>query len=117
MSFMNDCIFCKISRGDIPKDFKYQDEDILAFDDINPIAPVHLIIIPKKHIEDFFDIDDEKLHVKISNAIKKLIKKTGLNNKGYKIEVNGGGSQDVFHLHFHLYGPRKATGREIIHDR
>lgn len=108
---MNDCIFCKIAKKEIPKDFKYEDEDILAFEDINPIAPIHLVIIPKKHIEDFLEFNDEKIQLAIINAIKKLIEKTGLKTQGYRIVVNGGGAQDVFHLHFHLYGPRQSSGR------
>jgi histidine triad (HIT) family protein len=103
---MEDCIFCKIVRREIPKEFAYEDEDILAFDDIYPKAPIHLIIIPKIHIADFFEVDDDKIHIKISRAIQQLIKKTGLDTKGYKVEVNGGGFQDIFHLHFHLTGPK-----------
>jgi len=104
---MKDCIFCKIVKGDIPKEFKYEDDVLLAFDDINPAAPIHLLVIPKDHIADFFEVDDEKIFLAITKALRHLIEKTGLKDKGYRIEVNGGGSQDVFHLHFHLYGPRK----------
>lgn len=103
---MKDCIFCKIVRREIPKEFKYEDENILAFDDVHPVAPVHLLIIPKQHVEDFFELKEDKIHLAISQAIQHLIEKTGLNTKGYRIEVNGGGSQDLFHLHFHLFGPR-----------
>ena len=56
-----DCVFCKIVSGEIPKEFKYQDDDIVAFDDLHPVAPVHLLIIPKKHIVDFFQNDDDKI--------------------------------------------------------
>lgn len=100
-------MFCKIVRREIPKEFAYEDDDILAFDDIYPKAPIHLIIIPKRHIPDFFEVDDDKIHIAISHAIKHLIEKTGLDKNGYQVEVNGGGFQDVFHLHFHLTGPRK----------
>lgn len=109
---MENCIFCNIVEGKIPKDYKYEDEDIVAFDDIHPVAPIHLIIIPKKHIEDFFEVEDDNLHIKISHAMKHLIDKTGLKNKGYRIEVNGGGAQEINHLHFHLFGPRK---KGILH--
>jgi len=102
-----DCIFCKIVKGDIPKEFKYEDDQVVAFDDINPAAPIHLLVIPKEHISDFFEVNDSKTHLALSKAIQSLIEKTGLNKKGYRIEVNGGGAQDVFHLHFHLFGPRK----------
>lgn len=105
---MDDCIFCKIVRREIPKEFAYEDDDILAFDDLYPKAPIHLIIIPKQHIADFFEVEDDKIHVKISHAIKKLIEEKGLDKKGYKVVVNGGGYQDIFHLHFHLTGPLKS---------
>lgn len=105
---MENCIFCKIVKGEIPKEFEYEDSEIVAFDDINPLTPIHLLVIPKEHIEDFFEAD-EKTHLKISNALKHLIAKKGLDKNGYKIEVNGGGAQDVFHLHFHLMGPKKRT--------
>ncbi|HVZ66728.1 MAG TPA: HIT domain-containing protein [Patescibacteria group bacterium] len=101
---MEDCIFCKIVRGDIPKEFDYEDDEVVAFADIHPLSPVHLLVIPKKHIEDFFHVDD-KTHMAIANAIKKLIDKKELMGKGYRISVNGGGAQDVNHLHFHLRGP------------
>ncbi len=102
---MKDCIFCKIVQKEIPKEFFYEDDEIVAFDDINPVAPIHLLIIPKNHIEDYFEADDNT-HLKISKAVKHLIEKKGLDKTGYKIEVNGGGFQDVFHLHFHLTGPK-----------
>lgn len=114
---MNDCVFCKIATGVIPKEFSYEDEAVVAFDDINPVAKVHKIIIPREHIEDFEHVTDEKIYIRISHAIKELINKTGLNKKGYKIVVNGGGAQDVFHLHFHLYGPNKPSGRPIDHTK
>ena len=104
---VKDCVFCKIVKGEIEKEFKYENELLVAFDDINPVAPIHLLVIPKKHIADFFEVDDDKTYHEISKALKHLIEQTGLNEKGYRIEVNGGGAQDVFHLHFHLYGPRK----------
>lgn len=108
---MKDCIFCKIVNHEIPKEFKYEDDMIVAFDDIHPKSPVHLIIIPKEHIPDFFEVQDEKVHIALSNALKHLIEKTGLDKKGYKIEVNGGGAQDIFHLHFHLVGPMNNSGK------
>lgn len=73
---MKDCIFCKIREGKIAKEFIYQDKDVMVFTDINPIKPVHLLIIPKKHIEDFLDLDDANLGNKLKNVIKKMIKST-----------------------------------------
>lgn len=104
----NECVFCKIVGGEIPKEFKYQDAHIVAFDDLHPVAPVHLLIIPREHIPDFFDLKNHEIQKSIISAIHHLIEKTGLDKKGYRIEVNGGGAQDVFHLHFHLFGPRKT---------
>lgn len=102
------CIFCKIVSKEIPKEFSYEDDTVVAFDDIHPVAPIHKIIIPKEHVADFSEVVDEKVYTAISNAIKQLIKETGLDKKGYKIVVNGGGAQDIFHLHFHLFGPIKG---------
>lgn len=101
----NNCVFCKIISGEIPKDFSYEDETVVAFDDINPVARVHLLVIPKEHISDFFEAKNEKIHTSIVKALHHLIEKKELMGKGYKLEVNGGGAQIVPHLHFHLIGP------------
>lgn len=98
------CVFCKIVSGEIPKEFTYEDSDILAFPDINPMSKIHLLIIPKKHVEDFFHADRD-ITVKITDGVRRLIDKEKLMGKGYRIVVNGGGAQDVYHLHFHLRGP------------
>lgn len=103
---MKDCIFCKIAAHVIPKEFEYEDAEIMAFSDLKPMTPVHILIVPKDHIEDFFHAD-EKTHMAISNAIKKIIDKNKLMGKGYRITINGGGAQDIDHLHFHLRGPFK----------
>lgn len=99
------CIFCKIVKGEIPKEFAYEDPEVVAFDDINPVANVHLLVIPKEHISDFFEAKNEKVHTAITRALHHLIKKKELMGKGYRLEVNGGGAQIVPHLHFHLIGP------------
>lgn len=107
---MEDCIFCKIIKGEIPSEKVYEDDEILAFKDINPIAPVHILVIPKKHIESADDIveEDELLIGKIFTVIKRLAKENNLDN-GYRIVNNCGedGGQAVKHLHFHLLGGRK----------
>jgi len=103
-----DCIFCKIITKQIPKEFTYEDDSIVVFPDIHPIKKVHLLVIPKKHIEDFLHIDDATLMDKIRIVLQQLVRKNVLEDKGYKIVVNGGGGQVVPHLHFHLIGP---TGR------
>ncbi|HSW96585.1 MAG TPA: HIT domain-containing protein [Candidatus Saccharimonadales bacterium] len=107
---MENCIFCNIKDKKIPKEFIYEDEDIMVFPDIHPVKPVHLLIIPKEHIEDFLYIDDMTIMDKIRTVIQKMIKEQKLEDKGYKIVVNGGGGQVVPHLHFHLLGP---TGKAI----
>ncbi len=101
---MENCIFCKIIRGEIPKELDYQDENIVVFPDIHPKAATHLLIVPKEHVEDFKDALESVINA-INLGIKKMIDEKGLVGKGYKIEVNGGGAQIVPHLHFHLISP------------
>lgn len=100
-----DCIFCKIRDKVIPKEFTYEDEDIMVFPDIRPIKPIHLLIVPKKHIEDFLMINDKLLMMKIVNITQDMVRKFGLENKGYRVGINGGGAQLINHLHLHLLGP------------
>jgi len=104
---MADCLFCKIIKGQIKTDFVYQDKDIVAFKDIHPKAPVHILIIPKKHIDKLQDVrdNDRELLGTILLTIKKIAEKLKI-DKGYKIIVNCGfqGGQEIFHLHFHLLG-------------
>lgn len=107
---MDDCIFCKIVKGKIPSEKVYEDDEILAFKDINPVAPVHILVIPKKHIASADDIEevDEAVIGKIFTVIKRIAKENNLTN-GYRIVNNCGedGRQEVKHLHFHLLGGRK----------
>jgi histidine triad (HIT) family protein len=102
---MEDCIFCKIVRKEIPAQVVFEDDSVLAFPDLHPIKPVHLLIIPKKHVSEFVAVEDHELFQHISRAVQKLIKETHLDEKGYKIMINGGGHQDINHLHIHLVGP------------
>lgn len=102
---MTDCIFCKIVKGEIPKDFRYQDEKIVAFDDINPVAKVHVLFIPREHVDAFEKLSDDQVLFSIRHGIQKVAEEMGLVGKGYKIIVNGGGAQVINHLHFHLIGP------------
>ena len=104
-NWLMDCIFCKIAKKEILKEFIYKDQEMMVFPDINPIAPVHLLIMPKKHIVDFLDLEDNLLFGKLKTVIQKLIKNQKLEDRGYKIIVNGGGAQIINHLHFHLIGP------------
>ena len=108
---MEDCIFCKIVKKEIPSTIVYEDEDILAFNDINPVTPVHILVIPKKHIESLAEIkeEDEELIGKIHTTIKKIANQVGILDKGFRVIVNCGedGGQEVKHLHFHILGGKK----------
>ncbi len=109
-----DCIFCKIVKGEIPSNKVYEDENILAFHDIAPQAPVHVIVIPKNHIQSANEITAENSEViaKIFEAIPKIAADCGLTN-GYRIITNIGddGCQSVKHIHFHILGGKKLTER------
>ena len=108
-----DCIFCKIINKEIPAEIVYEDEEILGFKDISPAAPVHILVIPKKHISALTELtqDDEKVIGKIYTVINKIAKEQGILEKGYRVIVNCGedGCQEVKHIHFHLLGKRKMT--------
>ena len=103
-----DCIFCKIINKEIPSDILYEDDDIIAFRDISPAAPVHILVIPKKHISALTDLtkEDEGLIGKIYTCINEIAKKENIFESGYRVIVNCGkdGCQEVKHLHFHLLG-------------
>jgi len=105
-----DCVFCKIRDRVIAKEFTYEDEEIMVFPDIHPFKPIHLLVVPKKHIEDYLEFNDTDLNVKAKDVINKMIKEQKLDNgKGYRISVNGGGAQVVRHVHFHVMGPISQT--------
>lgn len=99
-----DCVFCKIRDRQIPKEFTFEDEDVMVFPDIHPIKPIHLLIVLKKHVKDFLDLEPKDLE-KISTTIKQIIKERKLENKGYRLAINGGGAQIIDHLHVHLMSP------------
>lgn len=108
---MPDCIFCKIVRGEIPCTKVYEDDKVLAFDDIHPMAPVHVIIIPKQHISTLMDIDAKNIDI-VNNLIaaaQKVSQIKGIAAKGFRtvINCNAEGGQVVFHLHMHVLGGRK----------
>lgn len=104
-----DCIFCKIANKEIPKEFIYEDEEIMVFPDINPVKPIHLLIIPKSHIKELHVLDNPVLFEKIGKVIQQMILKMQLETKGYRVVINGGGAQVVDHLHIHLMGPIAKT--------
>ena len=105
---MNDCLFCKIKTGEIPSSKVYEDEDVFVFNDIHPKAPVHVLVVPKKHIDSLKSVTDTdtRLLGKLMMTIQKVGKKLGIDRNGYKVIANNGedAGQLVFHLHFHLLG-------------
>lgn len=114
---MNDCLFCKIIKGEIPSNKVYEDDEILAFYDINPAAPIHILVIPKKHIDSLAKIEkeDELLIGKIYVVINKIAEEKGFKEEGYRVIVNCGknGGQEVMHLHFHVLAGTKL-GEKIV---
>lgn len=108
-----DCLFCKIINKEIPSDIVYEDEDVLAFNDIDPKAPVHVLVIPKKHIASLNELTeaDSALLMKIMQVIQKIAQDKNIAQSGYRVVNNCGeqGGQTVGHLHFHLLG-----GREML---
>lgn len=114
---MADCIFCKIAKKEVPSKLIFENDYVYAFEDINPVAPVHVLFIPKIHIENFNDLRDDNLKYvsEIMLAIKKVAKELGISDSGYRVINNCGndGGQTVFHLHFHLIGG-KTLGAGLI---
>lgn len=110
---MQDCLFCKIVRGEIPADIVFENDEVLAFKDINPQAPVHILVIPKKHYSTLNDMDDPSLFGKIYAAVDHITAELGLKEKGYRVVVNCGdeGGQVVYHVHFHILGGKKLSGQ------
>lgn len=104
---MENCLFCKIVRGEIPSSKVYEDDRVLAFKDIDPQAPVHVLLIPKKHSDSILDTDTETMGYMCAIA-KKLANDLGIADKGFRIAVNTGedGQQSVRHLHMHILGGR-----------
>ena len=111
-----DCIFCKIIKKEIPSKIIYEDDKILAFNDLNPIAPVHALIIPKEHILSADDINSKNSYIigHIFSVIPKIAEKLSLND-GYRIINNCGknGGQSVKHIHFHLVGGKELSWENL----
>lgn len=108
-----DCLFCKIASGDIPANLVYEDDVVVAFDDINPQAPHHKLIIPRQHIATVNDITEDNKHLvaHMLQSATQLAKKLGLAEDGYRLvfNCNAKGGQVVFHIHLHLLGGRQMT--------
>ena len=109
-----DCIFCKIIEKVIPSQIVYEDKNVLAFNDINPAAPVHILVIPKKHIETVKDITsaDKDTLAYMFSAINEIDKIKNLSEAGYRLIINNGkaAGQEVFHLHIHILGGKERLG-------
>lgn len=109
---MDDCIFCKIAGGEVPAAFVYQDEHVVAFDDLSPQAPIHTLVIPRTHHEHLGDGVGAELLAALFSAVPKVAAAKGVADSGYRVIVNCGAdaNQTVKHLHVHVLG-----GREMAH--
>ncbi|MDM8541122.1 HIT domain-containing protein [Desulfococcaceae bacterium HSG9] len=104
----NDCLFCNISKGQTPTEFLFENDTLVVFKDINPHAPVHLLIVPKKHIRGINDLtdDDHSILSEMIMVARDMAAEVGVSQSGYKLlfNVEKGGGQVIFHLHLHLIG-------------
>lgn len=114
---MENCIFCRIARGEIPSRKVYEDDDVLAFHDIHPVAPVHFLLIPRRHIASLYDCDTSHVAVlgKIMALSGRLAREQGAND-GFRTIVNTGriGRQEVYHVHVHIIGGPEVLPRMIV---
>ena len=114
---MEDCVFCKIINREIPSTIVYEDEKVIAFNDVNPAAPIHILVVPKKHIETLLDVtsEDSELISYIYQVINKIAKEQGFDKQGFRVIVNCGkdSGQEVMHIHFHVLGGKKL-GDKIV---
>jgi histidine triad (HIT) family protein len=108
---MDDCIFCKIVKGSIPCSKVYEDEKVLAFDDIHPMAPVHVVIIPKQHIATILEVSEDRMAVMgaMISAVREVSRKKVIDESGFRVVINCNedGGQVIFHLHMHVLGGKK----------
>jgi histidine triad (HIT) family protein len=106
-----ECLFCRIAAGEIPSDIVYQDEEFFAFRDINPLAPTHILVIPRKHISSLAQLADQQQELmgRLIILATSLAEKEGIADRGYRLVINCGaeGGQVIGHLHLHLLGGRK----------
>jgi len=113
---LENCIFCKIINGEIPSTKVYEDDKVIAFNDINPVAPIHILVIPKEHYESIIDIKDEDMDIisHIHKVIKNLAQQKEFDKTGFRIINNCGedGCQEVKHIHFHILAGKKLNWYE-----
>ena len=115
---MADCIFCAIARGDIPSTKVYEDEHVLAFRDINPLAPKHVVVIPKRHVQNLNELDKltSEEQLALLHACREVARLEGITESGYRVVSNCGpdADQSVQHLHFHVLGGGKLSQRSCL---
>ncbi len=106
---MENCLFCKIAKGEIPSQKVYEDDAVLAFRDISPAAPEHVLIIPKKHYDNILQLDNNALLGQLFDVARQVAQTLGIDKTGFRIVINTGkdGGQTVEHLHLHLLGARE----------
>lgn len=114
---MEDCIFCKIVNGDIPSEKVYEDNNVVAFKDINPAAPIHILVIPKKHIATLLEVKEEDFYLisEIFKVINTIAKNLNIDKDGFRVIANCGknSGQEVMHIHFHVLAG-KELGDKIV---
>ncbi len=112
------CIFCKIISGEIPSSKAYEDDKVLAFNDINPVAPYHILVIPKKHYESIIDVPENEMDIiaHIHNVMNKIARDKGFDKTGFRIINNCGhdGGQEVKHIHYHVLAGKKLPLYEAM---
>ena len=118
-NLVEDCIFCKIIRKEIPANVVYEDDMVIAFKDINPVAKIHIVVIPKKHIESLEKVElekDGKYIVAIHNAIQVITRSLEIEEQGYRVVTNisKNAGQEVKHIHYHILAGEKLRKYEII---
>ena len=110
---MNDCLFCKMISGEIPCDIVYEDESVFAFRDIDPKAPTHILLIPRKHIRSINELGESERNLagELLLTAKKIAKDEGIDKSGFRtiFNTNSDGGQTVFHIHMHILGGRKMA--------
>lgn len=111
----SECIFCKIATGEIETEFVAESEHVVAFNDIDPQAPTHILVVPKRHYTGLRDIDDPVIDAEVLSVIRKVAQDRGLLENGYRVVTNDGPNprQSVWHVHFHVLGDTKMSGKMV----
>lgn len=110
---MSDCVFCRIVKKELPSRIVFEDDSILAIEDINPQSPIHILIMPKEHYSTLLECDDVELLGRMVTTANRIAREKGVHERGYRlvINVNEEGGQTVFHTHLHLLAGRPLSGR------